>query len=385
MLILSLLLILVASSASAADSSGKPAGKASCDLVSISGATYEPLGDAGFEVECSKEDAGKPIKITWNCEGKIVTSESVCESSCGDGQLQIYEKCEEGIADCPGDEICDHCQCLNTCDQLGYAENPLKNECGNKFTLEGTAAKDAGAPANEGDTCAAEPGKTEFDTTGTCYWKSSPEGGAGGKKGSCIKDLNAGMGECKEVQVTLPEAKTQCPVLNCTREGLPEITAACDIKKCGACPDDKRKQCSFNPKKPDEENAECLARDSKNAWENHKCKSDCLCAACACAKTPCTTGMYCDPATCECMPFCGNGTVDLTEGEQCETNSDCSSGETCNKKCLCEGEKKVTVNVAIQVTTTTSGGAGEGGGDAGGGTFTVKAETSSSSEGGAPT
>lgn len=54
----------------------------------------------------------------------------------------------------------------------------------------------------------------------------------------------------------------------------------------------------------------------------------------------CTSGKTCNTITCECEglsgPVCGNGIVET--GEQCENNSHCTGGQTCNTTtCQCEG------------------------------------------------
>ncbi|MEI8229857.1 MAG: hypothetical protein WCG83_01835 [Candidatus Peregrinibacteria bacterium] len=49
----------------------------------------------------------------------------------------------------------------------------------------------------------------------------------------------------------------------------------------------------------------------------------------------CLTNQYC--SSCHCFPLvrCGDGIVNSAEGEQCERNTDCSSGKVCNTQCQC--------------------------------------------------
>ena len=335
-----------------------------CTLVSSSGGRYTPNG-AGFDIECDKSEEGRTIGLQWSCTYPDSQTNTWKTVTRGASYLCQTDCCKPGAPPCPrSDQQCLGCKCVNTCEQLGYpAKAPLKNQCGNRFDVTGTTAKDSGVAAKEGEPCAINPGPSQFSTIGSCYWKTS--GGLfGGKRGACMKDLGAGTGTCEQVQVAVKGSGGTCPALACTPQ-TQHVTAACKPDDCGVCADPKKSQCTPDLKDPKAPNKDCikLANALGQNWPDKSCTS-CMCNGC---RTTCSLGQKLDNL-CLCQIACGDGQVDA--GEQCgEPGLGCSTGETCNSQtCLCLGQQQTTVSVQIQVTTSTAAS-----GKATSGSFAVKA------------
>lgn len=53
------------------------------------------------------------------------------------------------------------------------------------------------------------------------------------------------------------------------------------------------------------------------------------------ANHPCPTGQLCMNCLCSTPSYCGDNVVNTEDGEQCESDPDCSQGEVCTLNCLC--------------------------------------------------